>query len=267
MTQKKNTFSAVTTFNLKKHTYGIEMINSFFANWPDEVILTAYIENAGALDDKLVKNKIIIKEFHENIPEYSFFLKKFKEKEKYTDDFRFNVFRFAHKVYAISTVLKNTKTKYLIWLDSDIKTYKKIPTSFLATLVDESCYLSYLGRENISMKHLSYSECGFLIFNTEHFIHSQFWQDMMEMYDEGKLFHEKEWHDSYIFDLVRKNLEIKKKITNINISDIGLVDIKNEDHVFVASVLGKFMDHKKGNRKANKWSNELLHRIKNEKDT
>jgi hypothetical protein len=266
MTQKKNTFSAVTTFNLEKHKYGIEMINSFFANWPDEIKLTAYIENAGAIDDKLVKNKIIIKEFHENIPEYRYFLKKFKEKEKYTDDFRFNVFRFAHKVYAISKAMKDVKTKYLIWLDSDIKTHKKIPISFLHSLVDDTRYLSYLGRENISIKHLNYSECGFLIFNTEHFIHSQFWKDMMQMYDGGKLFQEKEWHDSYIFDVVRKNLEITANIKNINISDMGLVDIKSEDHVFVASVLGKFMDHKKGNRKQNKWSNELLHRIRNERN-
>ena len=266
MTQKKNTFSAVTTFNLEKHKYGIEMINSFFVNWPDEVILTAYIENASAIDDELVKNKIVIKEFHENIPEHKLFKNKFKEKEKYTDDFRFNVFRFAHKVYAISKALKNVKTKYLIWLDSDIKTHKKIPFSFLNSLVEDTCYLSYLGRENISIKHLNYSECGFLIFNTEHFIHSQFWKDMMQMYDGGKLFQEKEWHDSYIFDVVRKNLEISANIKNFNISDLGLVDIKSEDHVFVASVLGKFMDHKKGNRKQNKWSNELLYRIKNEQN-
>lgn len=266
MISKKNTFSAVTTFNLEKHKYGIEMINSFFANWPDEVKLTAYIENASPIDDALVKNKIVIKEFHENIPEYRFFKKKFKEKEKYTDDFRFNVFRFAHKVYAISKALKDVKTKYLIWLDSDIKTHKKIPVSFLHSLVDDTRYLSYLGRESISIKHLNYSECGFLIFNTEHFIHSQFWKDMMQMYDGGKLFQEKEWHDSYIFDVVRKNLEITSNIKNINISDMGLVDIKSEDHVFVASVLGKFMDHKKGNRKQNKWSNELLYRIKNEQN-
>ena len=266
MTQKKNTFSAVTTFNLEKHKYGIEMINSFFANWPDEIKLTAYIENASPIDNALVKNKIVIKEFHENIPEYRLFKKKFKDKEKYTDDFRFNVFRFAHKVYAISKALKDVKTKYLIWLDSDIKTHKKIPISFLHSLVDDTRYLSYLGRENISIKHLNYSECGFLIFNTEHFIHSQFWRDMMQMYDGGKLFQEKEWHDSYIFDVVRKNLEITSNIKNINISDMGLVDIKSEDHVFVASVLGKFMDHKKGNRKQNKWSNELLYRIKNEQN-
>jgi len=265
MISKKNTFSAVTTFNLKKHPYGIEMVNSFFANWPDEVKLTAYIENADLINDQLVKNKIIIKEFHESIPEYRRFLEKYKDKEKFTDDFRFNVFRFAHKVYAIAAALKDVKTQYLIWLDADIKTYKKIPTSFLSRLVDEACYMSYLGRENISIKHLNYSECGFLIFNTGHFIHSKFWQNMMEMYDGGKLFNEKEWHDSYIFDVVRKNLETKRKIKNINITNLGLVDVKNEDHVFVSSILGQFMDHKKGDRKANKWSYELLLRIKKEK--
>ena len=116
------------------------------------------------------------------------------------------------------------------------------------------------------MNHLNYSECGFLIFNTEHFIHSKFWSDMMVMYDEGKLFEEKEWHDSYVFDVVRKNLERTAKIKNFNISKMGLVDVQDESHVFVASVLGNFMDHKKGNRKQYKWSRELLYRIKNERN-
>ena len=48
------------------------------------------------------------------------------------------------------------------------------------------------------IKHLNYSECGFLIFNTEHPIHEKFWQNMMKMYDDGDLFSEQEWHDSYI---------------------------------------------------------------------
>ena len=265
MSIKQNTFSAVTTFNLKKHPYGEEMINSFFVNWPDEVKLTAFIENASLIDESLVKHKIIIKEYHQHIPEYNRFLKTYKDKEKYTDDFRFNVFRFAHKVYAIVAALKNIKTKYLIWLDADIKTYKKLPLTFLNTLVNESSYLSYLGRENISIEHLNYSECGFLIFNTEHLINSMFWQDMMKMYDGGQLFLEKEWHDSYIFDVVRKNLEKTKNLKNINISEFGLVNLKDSEHVFVLSVLGRYMDHKKGNRKSQKWSNELLIRIK--KDT
>ena len=36
------------------------MINSFFANWPDEITLTAFIEKSSGLDDRAVKPKIII---------------------------------------------------------------------------------------------------------------------------------------------------------------------------------------------------------------
>ena len=121
-------------------------------------------------------------------------------------------------------------------------------------------------RKNVSIKHLNYSECGFLIFNTEHPIHETFWKNMMKMYDDGDLFKEKEWHDSYIFDVVRKKLEKTKNVKNFDITNNGLVDVKNDDHVFVSSVLGKFMDHKKGNRKDSKWSFELITRIKKEKE-
>ena len=265
MINHRNKYSAVTTFHLPKHTYGIEMINSFYANWPNEVTLTAFIENSSKIDDSAVKPKIIIKDFDKTVPEYQKFVRKYKEKEKYTDDFRFNVFRFAHKVYAIASALKNIKTKYLIWLDADIKTYKKLSLAFLDTLISKNSYMSYLGRENISIKHLNYSECGFLIFNTEHPIHERFWKDMMKMYDGGELFQEKEWHDSYIFDVVRQKLEIEKKINNFNLSSIEFFNLKTDDHVFISSVLGKYMDHRKGNRKQTKWSNELLYRIKQEK--
>ena len=265
MTNHLSKYSAVTTFHLPKHIYGVEMINSFYANWPNEIILTAFIENSSKIDDSAVKPKIIIKDFDKAVPEYQKFVRKYKEKEKYTDDFRFNVFRFAHKVYAIASALKNIKTKYLIWLDADIKTYKKLPFEFLNTLINQNSYMSYLGRENISVKHLNYSECGFLIFNTEHLIHKRFWEDMMKMYDGGKLFQEKEWHDSYIFDVVRKKLEVEKKIENFDISLIDSFNLKTDDHIFVSSVLGKYMDHKKGNRKQSKWSHELLYRIKKEK--
>ena len=258
-----NIFSAVTTFNLKKHHFGLDMIESFFKNWPDNIMLTAFIEGSKLIDSSKVSGKINVQDFDECIPKYKNFCEKFKHKSHLTDDFRYNVFRFAHKVYAISKALQLNKSKYLIWLDSDIKTYKKIPISLLNKLVKENTYLSYLGRENISIEHLKFSECGFLIFNTEHSLHSKFWKKMMIMYDDGKIFDEKEWHDSYIFDVVRKDLEINDNLKNINISDFGLVDLKNEDHVFVSSILGKFMDHRKGNRKDKKWSGELIYRIKN----
>lgn len=262
-----NKFSAITTFDLKKHPFGLEMINSFFVNWPNEIKLTAYIENLSNVDDSNVKHKIIVKDYHKHIPEYKLFVDKYKNKQKYTDDFRLNAFRFAYKVYAIAKSLKIFKSKYLIWLDADIKTHKKIPITFFKKLVNEEAYLSYLGREHISNKYTRYSECGFLIFNTHHSIHSTFWKLMMEMYDGGKLFSEKEWHDSYIFDQVRKGLEKEYKVSNLNICDFGLIDINNEhdEHVFVLSILGEYMDHKKGDRKNIKWSPELIKRFKQNK--
>ena len=50
-----NKFSAVTTFDFKKHPYGIEMVNSFFMNWPNEIQLLAFVENASSIDDSKVK--------------------------------------------------------------------------------------------------------------------------------------------------------------------------------------------------------------------
>ena len=76
--KKINKFSAVTTFNLKKHTYGIEMINSFFINWPDEIQLLAFVENSSSIDDSKVRYKILLHEYHKEIPEYEEFCKKFQ---------------------------------------------------------------------------------------------------------------------------------------------------------------------------------------------
>ena len=88
----------------------------------------------------------------------------------------------------------------------------------------------------------------------------------MNMYSGGKLFDE-EWHDSYIFDQVRKKIEKKYNVHNLDITQLGLVDIeiKNDEHVFVTSVLGEYMDHKKGNRKKVKWSPELIKRVKKDR--
>ena len=69
-------YSAVTTFNIQKHSFGVEMINSFFANWPDNINLTAFIENSSGVDDEAVKAKILVKDFHNYIPEYNKFVQK-----------------------------------------------------------------------------------------------------------------------------------------------------------------------------------------------
>ena len=161
--------------------------------------------------------------------------------------------------------LSLTSSDFLIWLDADIKTVKPISEEFLLQLTDKQKYMSYLGRSHVKKENVRYSENGFTIFNTTHSLHSVFWEKLDEMYTGGKLFELTEWHDSFVFDVVRKSLELEKNCKNINISDFGIKDVGNESHVFVASVLGEYMDHKKGPRKLNKWSPEFIKRYNENK--
>ena len=130
MSSKPDKFTAITTFDLKKHPFGIDMVNSFDVNWPDDIELIIFLENYQLLPKQNISKKLVVLDYHQEIPEYKNFCEKFKHKEKYTNDFRLNAFRFAYKVYAINKAIKSKNSDYFIWLDSDIKTHKKIPYLF-----------------------------------------------------------------------------------------------------------------------------------------
>lgn len=151
---------------------------------------------------------------------------------------------------------------FLIWLDADIKAAKPITYKLLNQIIDEDKYASYLGRSHVIKENVRYTETGFIIFNARHQLHKLFWKKMDQMYMGGRLFKLSEWHDSYVFDEVRKDLEENYNLKNFNISDLGIKNVGNESHVFVASILGDFMDHKKGGRKARSWSPEFINRYK-----
>ena len=76
MENKKLNFTALTTFDLKKHPFAIDMVNSFDANWPENINLIIYLENSHLLSDQKKSKRLIIKDFHEEIPEYKIFCKK-----------------------------------------------------------------------------------------------------------------------------------------------------------------------------------------------
>jgi hypothetical protein len=244
-------FSVVTTFNKKGFdAFGKEMIISFDKFWSKDIALNVYYEDMN-LPDIETSNRIFFSSFNEEVKKWykfqsNFFLRELNKPDSPINSFyKYSAIKFAHKIYAIEKQLEKNFSEYLIWLDSDVITFKKIENSFIDTLVDNNSYLTFLGREHVNF----HSEAGFLIFNTKNKFHKIFWKRMMEMYDQGKLFDQNEWHDSYILDVVRLELE-KKSLKNINISLMGLrwVDPLN---IFDNSVLGEFMNHFKGKRKVN----------------
>jgi hypothetical protein len=244
-------FSVVTTFNKKGFdAFGKEMIISFDKFWSKDIALNVYYEDMN-LPDIETSNRIFFSSFNEEVKKWykfqsNFFLRELNKPDSPINSFyKYSAIKFAHKIYAIEKQLEKNFSEYLIWLDSDVITFKKIENSFIDTLVDNNSYLTFLGREHVNF----HSEAGFLIFNTKNKFHKIFWKRMMEMYDQGKLFDQNEWHDSYILDVVRLELE-KKSLKNINISLMGLRWV-DPLYIFDNSVLGEFMNHFKGKRKVN----------------
>jgi len=248
----KNKFSVVTTFNKTSYeSYCDKMLLSFDRCWPAEINIHVYYEDMERPRDNF-SSRVIFHNFNEEVKDWYEFREKFFFKEQNKPDnsansfYKYSAIKFAHKVYSIKEQLKNNSSNHLIWLDSDIVTINNFNIVFLKELTSEECYLSYLGRDHINF----HSECGFLIFNTKHKFHKEFWENMTDMYDNGKLFNEKEWHDDYIFDVVRFNLG-KKGCKNFDISKLGLNPTADILNVFDNSVLGKHMIHFKGKRKKN----------------
>jgi len=243
-------FSVITTFN--KQGFDIcarEMVTSFDKFWSKDITLNIYYEDMNVPEIKS-SNRVSFFSFNEEVKKWykfqsNYFLRELNKPDNSINSFyKYSAIKFAHKVYAIEKQFEKNISEYLIWLDSDVITFNRVTSSFIETLIEKDSYLTFLGREHINF----HSEAGFLIFNTKNKFHKIFWEKMMEMYDQGRLFNENEWHDSYIFDVVRLELE-KNSLKNINISLMGLNKSKDQLNVFDNSVLGKFMNHFKGNRK------------------
>jgi hypothetical protein len=248
----KNKFSVVTTFNKTAYElHAKKMVKAFDGFWDSNILLNVYLEDLETPTDDFTK-RIKFFSFNNEVDGWYRFKEKFffKEANKPNNGvnsfYKYSAIKFAHKVYAIKKQLEKNSSDYLIWLDSDVVTIKDIKIDFLDSLINDQNYLSYLGRDHINF----HSECGFLIFNVKHNLHNQFWVNMSEMYEQGLIFNEKEWHDSYIFDVVRLKLE-ENGLKNFNISNLGLKKTNDPLNVFDNSILGEFMVHFKGNRKNN----------------
>jgi hypothetical protein len=129
----------------------------------------------------------------------------------------------------------------MIWLDADTHTHSPVPVDWLSKVCPGSAMISYLGRGE---KY--HSECGWVAYNLDHPETRNFIKDFVGMYNTDRIFEEREWHDSYIWDVVRKRYQPNNNFLNLNPSwtDKGLAG-----HPFINSELGLYMDHVKGDRK------------------
>ena len=247
--------SFVSTMNKKLYDeYGKRFIYEFIDKASDEINLIIIFEGSSPNEISNLKKNLIVKsldnEKHNRFLRFfghlhearglrvKFFEENGMKKINVINNYKYDAIRFSFKPFSILQVLKYIPkgSEYLIWSDADLRCKKKFTfESLVKFLPEKNELMSYLGRKN------NYSECGFLGFNLLHNEFKNYIYRMTDIYSTGEIFSLKEWHDSFVWDYVRKEFE-ERKIKFKNISGKGF----EHEHPFINSGLEKYFDHLKG---------------------
>ena len=254
--------TVVTTFHKEGYElYGKRMIETFLQNWPQNVMLVVYAEDCEVTESA---PNLIVRDLHKESPELVAFKEKWKDVPKANGDvssdpirsrrkdagkgFKWNAIRFAHKVYAIFDCARKTNSNILMWMDADTICHSPITMQDLERMIPKNKELCFLGRKG------KYSECGLYAMNLKCSLIQDFLKEFQRVYDDAEngIFLMEEWHDSYVFD------EVRKKFTKIHELDwaADLNDLRSrpgmsagEGHPLINCEWGAWLDHLKGGRK------------------
>jgi len=245
-------YTVVTTFHADGYKqYGQRMIQTFLQNWPSDVQLYVYAENCTV--EESASNLHVF-----NLADASPPLVAFKNKwagvpkanGDVSDDpvrrgrkdagkgFKWDAVRFAHKVYSIFAAAKTCNTDWLLWMDADTVCHSPITIERLDQFCPAGIELCFLGRRR------KYTECGLYAMNLQSQKIQRWLWDFQRLYDEAEngIFNLMEWHDSFVFDAVRKNHQL-------NELDWARGIIEGEGHPLINCEWGAYLDHLKGARK------------------
>lgn len=252
----------VTTFHdegLK--VYAQRMIDTFSKNWPKEVTLNLYPEKCNPI---IPGNSNVVVRPLENVTELTVFKTKWKDIPKANGDvsrdpvrskrkdsgkgFKWNAIRFAHKVYAIFDCAQRTDADVLFWMDADTVCHSPIALEKLQSFCPMTQDLGFLGREG------KYSECGLYSMNLRSPTIQYFLKEFQRMYDDAEngIFQLAEWHDSFVFDAVRKKFpQLKENNWSSSLKDLRPHPNMSagEGHPLINCEWGAYLDHLKGGRK------------------
>jgi len=267
---KNSDICIVTSFNQKLYE---KYANVFIDSYGDNNIpfdLFIYSEDDNNNFKNIKKNMKIIQLLNNNIPLNKFY----KNNENYTlekyinctkNQWKYDCIRFSYKVFSIIHNFNHYDTyKYIIWIDADTIFKKNFDFSLIKKLIKNENMMSYLGRSSVEY----HSECGFLIFNKKHEKIKDYFNEIEKLYLSKEIFNEKEWHDSYIWDLIRIKYEEKYKITNFNISKYFYNNLINKNidkenfmskNILSKIPLNKYLIHLKGEK--NKIEKKIVTQI------
>jgi hypothetical protein len=241
--------TVITTFNADGYAkYGRRMIQTFLQTWP--VSLVVYAEgcsvqetapNLVVRDISVVNELTAFKQCWQGVPRANGDVSADPVRSQRKDagkGFKWDAVRFAHKVYSIFHCAKHIDTDWLIWMDADTVCHSPISVDDLDGLCPADQDLCFLGRRG------KYTECGLYAMNLRSQRTRDFLTQFQRYYDDAEqgIFTLAEWHDSFVFDAVRKHLPLQELDWSSHL-------ITGEGHPLINSAWGAYLDHLKGDRK------------------
>jgi hypothetical protein len=255
--------SVVTTFHKPGlDQYAQRMIDTFCKNWPKQVQLYIYPESCDPIipdqtqvistDLDTVEDLSRFKQKWKNVPKANGDVRSDPVRSKRRDSgkgFKWDAVRFSNKVYAIFDCVKKSNADILLWMDADMVCHSPVSYETILRLCDPKYDLSYLGRNG------KYSECGLYALNCKSAETQKFLAEFKRMYDDAEkgIFTLEEWHDSFVFDAVRKKFpNLKSQNWSQHLKDLRphLGNSQGEGHPLINCEWGDYLDHLKGDRKS-----------------
>jgi hypothetical protein len=242
-------YTVITTFNADGYAkYGQRMIQTFLQNWPVDLVVYAEgctvnetASNLKVRDIAVVNELTAFKQQWQGVPKANGDVSTDPIRSQRRDagkGFKWDAVRFSHKVYSIFHCAKHTDTDWLIWMDADTVCHSPIAQAELARLCPDAVDLCFLGRRG------KYTECGLYAMNLRSQRTIDFLAHFQKYYDQAEqgIFTLAEWHDSFVFDAVRKHHPLIELDWSSHL-------ITGEGHPLINSEWGAYLDHLKGDRK------------------
>lgn len=241
-------YTVITTLPINRWAeFGEKLIPTFDKYWPENIKMKVYVEGGTELPVP-TSNRIEVLSMEEELPEVAAFEKRNSNRDprvlnlEIGGPFRMQAAKFSRKAYTILKNLENPDSRYIIYMDADIETLKKVPLRLLDTITNNGTYLSALPRQSVD--GIRHTEVGFVVWDTENVYNDEWCSHYRFCWDEDHIFNLHEWHDAIVWDYATHKLR-----GNIKVLDLGGGINKTSSHPLNDGPLGKFFNHRKGPNK------------------
>lgn len=241
-------YTVISTLPVNKWAeFGEKFIPTFDAHWPANIKLKIYLEGGTELP-VMTSDRVEVLSLEEELPEVFEFQKRNEHRHPGVGNldvggpFRVQAAKFCRKAYTILKELEKPASRYVVYMDADIETLKKVPQALLDTITANGTYVSALPRKTVD--GIRHTEVGFVVWDTENIYNDEWCAHYRHCWDNDHLFNLKEWHDAIAWDYATEKLRDR-----IQVLDLGGGVNKWSSHPLNDGPLGKYFNHRKGPNK------------------